>query len=59
MADYSNVYPYSVVPQYRELEIGQPSVSCLKCTPDDSLQAILFDKDMLAVIKGYEWKSKI
>ena len=58
MSDYSQIYPYNVTPQYKEDEVGTPT-TCLRCPADDSLQAILFLKDSLSIIKGSLLKSSI
>jgi len=58
MSDYSKIYPYNVIPQYRTAQPSSPA-PCLKCPPDESLQSIIFDCGTLSVIKGFQWKSNI
>lgn len=58
MADYSRIFPYNVIPQYRSPESPSPG-PCLKCPPDENLQSIIFDGSNLSVIKGFQWKSNI
>lgn len=51
-----SLYPYNVTPQQRSPHPTQPT-PCLRCPPDDAIQAIMFDNTTLAVIKGWETKS--
>lgn len=59
MADqfYQEQYPYNTKPTYRI--DGAHIKPGLKNLPDSSKQFIIFDRDNLVVIKGWEWKSRI
>lgn len=52
-----NQYPYTIIPQFRNPAPPGTQV-VLKCPPDYSLQSIILDGANLAVVRGYEWKSK-
>jgi len=56
MSTLTAQFPDNVIPQYRSSQPTGPS-PCLQCPPDDSLEAVLFDKTSLAVIRGFEWKA--
>jgi hypothetical protein len=57
--DYSQVYPYNVIPQAKSLNREPEKLTCLKCPADTELQAVIFENNQLTVVKGHEYKSNI
>lgn len=57
-SDIFQEYPYNVQPQFRSPKPSSP-LPCLKCPPDNSLQAIQFSCNTIAVMRGSESKSII
>jgi len=56
MSDLNYRYPFNINPQYRSQNPSNVG-GCLRCPPDQSIQAIIFDCNSLNLIKGWQSKS--